>query len=435
MQYTLEKIRAEYSLFDYIPIGLFVIDNNYTIMYWNCTMTLWTGIKSNEIIGHNLSSAFPILTKSPYKDRIESVLYGGTPTLLCSQLHKNILNIKDHSGNLKSHNTRINSIPCPENNTNYALFTIEDVTDLSNLIYKASIIQKELIKKENKLIEVNTNLEERVSKRTNELEKEICEKKKTHIALCKSQVLLKQQNTELKIAKEKAEESDRLKSSFLANMSHEIRTPMNGIVGFTEILKTREITDLKRDRIINIISDSSAQLLNIVNDIIDISKIETGQIDVFLDNFSINKHMTDLYSFYLPAATSKNIKLIMDIPDNIHYINSDEIRLKQILTNLLSNAIKFTHNGNVTFGFKIENNSYNFFVEDTGIGIPKAYYSKIFERFGQVNRGHKNIYGGTGLGLSISKAFIEKLGGQITIKSDEGKGSVFEFTHPYQSNI
>jgi CheY-like chemotaxis protein len=242
-------------------------------------------------------------------------------------------------------------------------------------------------------------------------------------------------NSQIKIAKEKAEGSDRLKSAFLANMSHEIRTPMNGIMGFSMMLTDSSLPNDVRDAYVKIVNSSCDQLLHIVNDIIDISKIEAGQIDLSLAPFDIIDLFEEVITFYQPSAHEKGIDLSMEpkseIPSGSRKIISDRTKLRQILDNLLSNAVKFTHSGKIVFRYELTGESLKAEIEDTGIGIESDLQSVIFERFRQVENSYTKKYGGTGLGLSITRAYIEKMGGKISVSSEPEKGSTFFFVLPY----
>jgi PAS domain S-box-containing protein len=244
----------------------------------------------------------------------------------------------------------------------------------------------------------------------------------------------KEYEIDLKEAKERAEESDRLKSAFLANMSHEIRTPLNGILGFANMLKNTELTDNKRDHYIDIIQEGGQRLLQIVNDIIDISKIEARQIKITESETCLNEVLNELFTFYNPLAKKNSIDLVLKkaLSDNQSNILVDQTKLKQILQNLLSNAIKFTERGHIKFGYKLADEYLEFYVEDTGIGIDPELHDKVFERFRQVETGFERVYGGTGLGLSIAKAYAIEMKGKIWLISKPGKGSRFMFTIPYK---
>lgn len=243
---------------------------------------------------------------------------------------------------------------------------------------------------------------------------------------------LKRKEQELIKAKEKAEESNKLKSAFLANMSHEIRTPMNGIIGFAELLKDPGITEEKQDRFLSVIKNSGERMLNIINDLISISKIESGQMEVSITNLNISEQLNVLLDLYTPEACKKGISLFLHhySKKNRVVIETDSEKVYTILTNLIKNAIKFTNKGSVEFGCEAKNNFLEFFVKDTGIGIPENKREIIFSRFGQADSSIASNYDGAGLGLSISKAYIEMLGGQIWFESEEGKGTSFYFTIP-----
>ncbi len=243
----------------------------------------------------------------------------------------------------------------------------------------------------------------------------------------------KQMYQELIIAKEKAEESDRLKTAFLHNISHEIRTPMNAIVGFSEFLRDETLPLEKRKHYTDIIIRSGQQLLSIINDIISIATIEAGQEKLYLSETDINDICRLLYDQYLPKAEFQKIKLLAEV-ENLntpHIILTDSTKLSQVLSNLLANAIKFTHKGSITYGYRLIDNQIEFFVRDTGIGIPENMLNEIFKRFRQVRHTGTKLYGGSGLGLSISKAYVELMGGKIWVESEEDKGSTFYFTIPY----
>ena len=238
-------------------------------------------------------------------------------------------------------------------------------------------------------------------------------------------------------ALEKAQESDRLKSAFLTNMSHEIRTPMNGILGFTELLKEPQLTGDEQKSYIKIIEKSGARMLNTINDIIDISRIEAGQIEVVKTEVSVSKILEEQYNFFDREAKAKGLELIYNpaLSDKDALIVSDKQKLESILTNLIKNAIKFTKNGNISFGCLLKKeknfNGLEFYVKDSGIGIPSDRINAIFNRFEQADIEDSQVFEGSGLGLAISKSYVKMLGGNIRVTSEEGIGSTFVFSIPY----
>ncbi|HBY01375.1 MAG TPA: hypothetical protein DEG92_02350 [Rikenellaceae bacterium] len=239
------------------------------------------------------------------------------------------------------------------------------------------------------------------------------------------------QAEELIVAKEMAEENDRLKTAFLQNMSHEIRTPLNGIIGFSDLLNSEDITRAEIISYTGIITQSGKRLMEIINNILDISRIQTGQIKIEKKLILINSLFFDLLSFFSPLARKKNINLSCPNLDNKGIIlYSDELKLHQIFVNLINNAIKFTKSGEINFGCREEGDFVKFYVKDTGIGIPKELYDKIFDRFIQVEKSLSRDHEGAGLGLAISRGFVELLGGKIWVESEIGKNTTFYFNLP-----
>ena len=241
--------------------------------------------------------------------------------------------------------------------------------------------------------------------------------------------------TEMIEAKEKAEESDRLKTTFLENMSHEIRTPLNGIIGFSTLLKYKTLENPERLKYLEIIEQSGKHLLNIINDLIEISRIEAGHIELRIEQLNLNSLLADLYIFFSKSARMKElpVEIFMHLAmhENNSYVFADSSRLKQVLINLLNNALKFTAKGRIDFGYDKPDKEYiRFFVKDTGIGIPEKSKEVVFERFRQADETTMKEFGGTGLGLTISRGLIEKMEGSIWFDSVYGEGTNFYFILP-----
>ncbi len=263
---------------------------------------------------------------------------------------------------------------------------------------------------------------------------EITKRKTAEFLVLATNEKLNQINSELIIAKERAEESDRLKTAFLQNMSHEIRTPMNAICGFSGQLNKPDLSDDKRKSFVSIIQNSSHQLLSIVTDILTISSIETKQEKLNISKVCINNVIVDLLSVFKQQSINQNISLYAkkELTDLQSEIFTDKTKITQILTNLLSNALKFTHEGFIEFGYNLKETELEFYVKDSGIGIKSELHEKIFERFRQADKSIQMNYGGTGLGLSISKGFVELLSGKIWVQSEPTKGATFCFKIPYK---
>ncbi len=245
--------------------------------------------------------------------------------------------------------------------------------------------------------------------------------------------LTKSENN-LRLAKEKAEEFSELKTAFISNISHEIRTPMNGIIGFSELLNKDGVDQEKVRHYTNYIIKNGKELMAIVNNLLDISKIETDSVELTNSEFEVEELLNDTYRNFKPLADTKLLDLLLEkeIGNHQKEIFGDRTKIQQILNNLLSNALKFTEKGFIKFGCHFDAQYVRFYVEDTGIGIKQSDQSLIFERFRQIEKGLSRQYGGTGLGLSICSSFVELMKGQIWVNSDYGKGSTFNFTVPYE---
>jgi signal transduction histidine kinase len=266
----------------------------------------------------------------------------------------------------------------------------------------------------------------------NKMAEEVYEKNERLQALLEAEIKIKE---ELLIAKQKAEESDKLKSAFLANMSHEIRTPMNGILGFSGLLKEPNLSGEEQQIYIEMIEKSGLRMLNIINDIVDISKIESGLMIINIKELNINEQIGNIYMLFKQEVESKGMQLFNKnkLSNEEALIKTDAEKVYSILTNLIKNAIKYTSYGFIELGCERKGEQIEFFVKDTGHGIPKDRQEAIFERFIQADIEDKMATQGAGLGLAISKAYVEMLGGKIWLESEVEKGSIFYFTLPYNT--
>jgi PAS domain S-box-containing protein len=387
-----EKFR---SVFDQSAVGSLIIDLDKRINICNLAFCNFLGYTEDELIGKTISDiTYPEDAELGMKE-MKQVLESEIETFTIEKRYIR----KD--GNIVWGMNSFSLVKDANNKPQYFLPVIQDIT-------QRKLAEQELIIANKELLFQN----EEKAKRA----------------------------TELVIAKERAEESDHLKTAFLHNISHEIRTPMNAIVGFSGFLNDPDLDPEKRKYFIDIIMQSSDQLLSIISDIVSIATIEAGQERIIEKEIELNAILMLLHEQFLLKANEQSVCLTLKsfLPAHEVWIKTDETKLVQVLTNLISNALKFTKQGYVNFGSKVNDNELEFYVEDTGLGIALEMQEEIFKRFRQVETSAARQFGGSGLGLSISKAYVELFGGKMWLKSELGKGSTFYFTIPYikaQKNI
>jgi signal transduction histidine kinase len=255
------------------------------------------------------------------------------------------------------------------------------------------------------------------------------------------QRILRREQEDLVYARQKAEESDMLKTAFLSNMSHEIRTPMNAILGFSNLLSHPGVTENEKEEFVNLIKLNGKNLMSLVEDIIDISKMESGQFEIHNAPCQLHQVLEDVYNVFTDEMRRRgvsNLKLYLKkgIADERIQILADAARLKKVLNNLVGNAIKFTEKGYVEFGYTLDSDHFiQFYVKDTGIGLPAGKEEEIFNRFSKFSNNEDKLYGGTGIGLTIARHLVKHMGGDIWVEPQPTPGTTFFFTIPFQKII
>ncbi|MHB1108461.1 MAG: PAS domain-containing sensor histidine kinase, partial [Lutibacter sp.] len=398
------------------PVSIFLTDIEGNIEYVNPKVIEITGYTLEELIGKN--------------PKIFSA--GQTPKSVYKKLWTTIASGKEWHGEF--HNKK-------KNGEFYW-----ELASISPIINKNGKITNYLAVKENITDRKEKEADLIVANEELAFQNEEKEKRAAELIVANKELVFQNKEkekraAELIVAKEHAEESDRLKSAFLANMSHEIRTPMNGILGFTELLKEPDLSNEKQQRFIDIIQKSGARLLNIINDIVDISKIEAGLMKTDIKTSNIKEQIKYIYTFFKPEFEKKGLQFYVkkNFLEEDLIVETDPEKIYAIFSNLIKNAIKFTNKGSVLFGYERKLEYLEFYVKDTGIGISKDKHEAIFKRFIQADISNDMAIQGAGLGLSISKAYVELLGGKIWVESEvenlaigKAGGSAFYFTIPYK---
>ena len=372
----MKKLPNYFKLLDKLPQGCCVFNEELKVVFWNQCLADWSHKDFSEIENNLLTEYIPKLKEPRYRARFNLALDSGTPTIFSAQIHKNLVPCTNQDGRLQVHQTYLTQIVLE--GKKYGMIFIDNV-----------------------------------SKHADALEK------------------YRKLTAQLKKAEQDATRAEKAKSEFLANMSHEIRTPLNGIMGICELLKDKHLSNLERDELMNIMSNSCDSLLTIIDDILDFSKIDAGKIEFEKRDQSIISLLQKSITLFLLQASEKSnsVKLNTDAVE-FEWLILDETRLGQVFNNLLSNAIKFTSNG--TIEIDCETKEINetkieltIIVRDDGVGMSPSQVKKVFTPFTQADSSTTRRFGGTGLGLTIVKSIINLLGGKIYIKSELNKGSEF----------
>ena len=377
---------------------------------------------------------------------INAMLNGATDYVLKNKLERLIPAIKRALNEQELKNNRIQSeIKLKENNIQILAQNEQYIQINKELAFQNKEKEKraaELIIANKELAYQNAEKEKRAAElliANEELLFQNAEKEKRADELLIANIELAYQNNEkekraieLILAKEKAEESNRLKSSFLANMSHEIRTPLNGILGISQVLSDEGISIKEKEEYLALLDLSSKRLIYLVDNLIDIAKIDSGQMIIIENSFELNSVVAVFKELYREQADIKDIQLniILGLNDEDSILVSDQKRVYQIIDNLLNNAVKFTKSGKIDFGYFADKNEITIYVKDTGIGISRESLPFIFDKFRQVEYSLSRTYEGSGIGLSIVKGLVELLGGKIWVESELGEGTTFFFTLP-----
>ena len=410
-----EKNEYLENLLDYANAPIIVWNMKYEIIRFNKAFESLTGRNEKYVIGKSLEILFPLSTRKSSMELIRKTLEG-------ERLEAVEIDILHVGGSIQTLLWNSATILSPDKKTSVGV--IAQGMNITVLKQKEEVIIK--------LIE---SLEQNTNEKIQQIE--TIEKVVTDLIHANKELTIQNEEkekrmSELVVAKEIAEQSDKLKTTFLQNISHKIRTPLNGIIGFSELLNQEDLNAEEIKEFTGLIGQSGKRLIEIVNNVLDISKIQTGQFKIEQKPILINSLFSDLHNFFLPVANAKNISLNFHFPDDeTETIFSDQAKLTQILTNLISNAVKFTKAGSIDCGFKIKDDLVQLYVKDTGVGIPDELYNRIFNQFVQSEQSSTNDIDGAGLGLSIAKGLVELLGGKIWVESVVDKGSTFYFTLPY----
>ncbi|MBW4561038.1 MAG: response regulator [Mojavia pulchra JT2-VF2] len=384
----IEQTQEKFSLLDTIPLGAFVLNSDRTVLYWNSCLEEWTKIPRSKIIGTSIDEYFPHLNQPRYTSRLQQIFQGGPPTIFSSQLHKYVIPVPLPQGQYRIQHTTVTAVPALDEDGFYALFSIQDVTDLTYRVQEYKNLRDQ--------------------------------------ALAKAK--------ERQQAKEAAEAANRIKDEFLAIVSHELRSPLNPILGWAKLLKNRSLTETTITRALETIERNAELQAQLIDDLLDISRILRGKMALNLESVNLASTIESALETVQLAAEAKSIQIYLHLNPAVGMVKGDSSRLQQIVWNLLSNAVKFTSSGGkVEVYLEQIDSEVQLRVSDTGKGISPQFLPHVFEYFRQADSGTTRSSGGLGLGLAIVRQLVELHGGRVCAESfGEGQGATFTVSLPVQ---
>ncbi|WGV26911.1 hybrid sensor histidine kinase/response regulator [Halotia branconii] len=388
----IEQAQEKFSLLDKIPLGAFVLQSDYIVLFWNCCLEEWTKISKNKILGTSIYEYFPHLNQSRYSSRLSQIFQGGPPTIFSSQLHKYVIPVPLFQNKYRIQHTTVTAVPALDEDGFYALFSIEDLTDLTFRVHEYKNLRDQ--------------------------------------ALAIAQ--------ERQHAKEVAEKANSIKDEFLAIVSHELRSPLNPILGWAKLLKNRSLNEATTLRAIETIERNATLQAQLIEDLLDISRILQGKLALNLETVNLALIIEAALETVQLAAEAKLIQINLHLDTRVGQVKGDKNRLQQIVWNLLSNAIKFTPSGGEISVDLIEIDSQvQLKITDTGKGISPEFLPYVFEYFRQADSSTTRSFGGLGLGLAIVRQLVELHGGTVRAQSPgEGQGATFTVCVPVlQQNL
>ncbi|MDP1799431.1 MAG: ATP-binding protein [Planctomycetaceae bacterium] len=440
---------AQRQMLDSVPVGLCLLAADSTVLAWNRTLVEWTGLSARDAIQRKLTDLFPSLLAAKYAQRLAAVFTTGAPAAFSAALHHHFIPAKlRNDERLMVQETSIRLI---SRNPLQALVTIQDVTLASRQLECLRQERKKLLEATRALEVANESLQESfedASTKNYQLNDEIQERRRIEVEL-REQTLnlieakareaehtsqLEQLVRDLTAARQQAHVATQAKSDFLANMSHEIRTPMTAILGYMDMLHDPDFTAEQRQQVIQTVHRNGEHLLAIINDVLDLSKIEAGKMTIERVETAPRELIRDIIELMSGRAKKQKLGLLIEMSESIPpRLLTDPTRLQQILVNLIGNAIKFTSLGSVTLSVdwldcQQKEGILRIQVTDTGIGIADHQLKNLFQPFTQADSGTARQFGGTGLGLAISRRLAMLMGGELSVESQQGVGSTFTLT-------